>query len=241
MAEDTVYFAIGDVHGESGKLARLHDAVLARIAAAGAPAAIVHLGDYVDRGPDSRGVIDRILALEADARASGRWEVVSLLGNHEQMMLTALLAPDAEAAEHWTRNGGAEALKSYGATPGDPDWRSHAPAEHLAFLRRLKTLHLDPARRLAFVHAGIDPATFPACSDDTRVWTRSPRFMADQGWPDRPELDGLTVVHGHTPTPEFAPVRTARRINVDTGACYGGPLTAVVLAPGAEPEFIRVA
>ena len=83
-----IYFAIGDVHGEAAKLRALHDAILARIAVEQQPAQIIHLGDYVDRGPDSCGVIEQILALEAKLKGS-QIEIISLMGNHEQMMLDA--------------------------------------------------------------------------------------------------------------------------------------------------------
>ena len=70
------------------------------------------------------------------------------------------------------------------------------------------------------------------------MWARSSKFTDASSWPDRAELEGLTVVHGHTPQDE--PEVEPRRINVDTGACYGGPLTAVMLKPGAEPSFLRI-
>ena len=82
-----IYFAIGDVHGEADKLRQLHAAILDRIAFEGRAAKIVHLGDYVDRGPDSRGVVDAVMAIEARFNRDPAIEVVSLMGNHEQMML----------------------------------------------------------------------------------------------------------------------------------------------------------
>ena len=84
-----IYFAIGDVHGESRKLGELHAAILERIAFEGAPARIIHLGDYVDRGPDTKGVIERVMALEARFANDASISVKSLKGNHEQMMLDA--------------------------------------------------------------------------------------------------------------------------------------------------------
>jgi serine/threonine protein phosphatase 1 len=99
----------------------------------------------------------------------------------------------------------------------------------------------DQARKLVFVHAGIEPAEFPDCLDEIRLWTRSDRFFVDANWPDREVLQGLTVVHGHTPTDDSKPEITFRRINVDTGACFGGPLTAVMLKDGDAPTFLRAA
>jgi serine/threonine protein phosphatase 1 len=91
---------------------------------------------------------------------------------------------------------------------------------------------------LAFVHAGIDPAKYPHCPDQLRLWTRSQAFFDSRNWPARPELAGLLVVHGHTPTEDFAAEVQKQRINIDTGACFGGPLTSVVLAPQEAPRFL---
>ena len=110
----------------------------------------------------------------------------------------------------------------------------HAPHE----------VHTDPDEEMstrwavAFVHAGIEPASFPDCADAVRLWTRSDRFFDHANWPEREELKNLLVVHGHTPR-SYQPENFPHRINVDTGACFGGPLTAVMLKEGAEPQFLR--
>lgn len=235
-----IYFAIGDVHGESRKLDEMHTAIFDRIAFEGAPACIIHLGDYVDRGPDSRGVIERVMALEERYRDDPAVSIVSLKGNHEQMMLDAYDAAEPQGAGSWWSQGGSEAADSYAGGSGlaDAGWRATIPREHLAWLRRLGSIHIDRKRRIAFVHAGIDPVTFPHCADAIRIWTRAERFFGRENWPDRDELKGLLVVHGHTPR-SFQPEVFAHRINVDTGACFGGPLTAVMLKEGAEPQFLR--
>jgi len=233
-----IYFAIGDVHGESAKLAALHDAILDRVALERQPARIVHLGDYVDRGPDSRGVIDRVMALEKLLEGSSRIEVISLMGNHERMMIDSWdLTGDIGS---WWSQGGAETADSYAGGPGmaDATWRETIPKDHIWWLRNLLPIYRDPERRLCFVHAGIDPARFPDCPELIRLWTRSDRFFDHDRWPDREELKGLLVVHGHTPL-SFDPEVFPHRINVDTGACFGGPLTAVMLREGDGPEFLR--
>lgn len=234
-----IYFAIGDVHGEAAKLRALHEAILDRIAFEKSPACIVHLGDYVDRGPNSRGAVERVMALERMFEGNDRVRVVSLKGNHEQMMIDAYDSPDEE--RNWWSQGGAAAADSYVSGPGiaGPDWRSLIPAAHMDWLRSLPSLHYDRERRLCFVHAGIDPATFPDCTDLIRLWTRADRFFDRSFWPDRKELKDLLVVHGHTPKssePEVFP----HRINIDTGACFGGPLTAVMLKDGEAPVFLKV-
>lgn len=233
-----IYFAIGDVHGESAKLRALHDAILDRIAFEKLPARIIHLGDYVDRGPDSRGVIERVMALEALFAGSKTIEVISLMGNHEQMMLDAYDSP--EESGNWWSQGGAETADSYtgGACSAGPGWRETIPREHIAWLRDLVSIHRDDERRLVFVHAGIDPATFPHCPTAIHLWTRSPKFFEHSLWPSRDELRNLRVIHGHTPR-DFQPENFPHRINVDTGAVFGGPLTAVVLKDGEEPGFMR--
>jgi serine/threonine protein phosphatase 1 len=105
-------------------------------------------------------------------------------------------------------------------------------------MRRLRSIYRDEARRLVFVHAGIDPATFPDCPDGVRLWTRSNNFFDRERWPGRSDLHDLLVIHGHTPR-SYEPEVFPHRINVDTGAVFGGPLTAVVLKDGEEPSFIR--
>jgi serine/threonine protein phosphatase 1 len=233
-----IYFAIGDVHGESRKLAELHAAILERIAFEGAPARIIHLGDYVDRGPDTRGVIERVMALEARFASDPSISVKSLKGNHEQMMLDAY-DRTADAGSWWSQ-GGAEAADSYAGGSGlaGQDWRQTIPADHISWMRGLESIAFDRERAIAFVHAGIEPASFPDCADAVRLWTRSDRFFDHANWPEREELKNLLVVHGHTPR-SYQPENFPHRINVDTGACFGGPLTAVMLKEGAEPQFLR--
>lgn len=235
-----VYFAIGDVHGEADKLQALHDAILDRIAFENCAARIIHLGDYVDRGPDSRGVVERVMQLEAAFADSDTVKVISLMGNHEQMMLDAYDAdPDASDLSWWTQ-GGAETAASYDVNASDSrhTWRAAIPREHINWMRRLPLIHHAEDDGFVFVHAGIEPASFPNESERIYLWTRSERFMNDDNWPRRAELDGLTVIHGHTPT-SFEPEVKFRRINVDTGACFGGPLTAAILKPNEQPSFIR--
>lgn len=239
-----IYFAIGDIHGEAEKLDALHAAIVDRIAFEKRRSVIVHLGDYVDRGPDSRGVIERIMALEQRLEGDPDVMVASLLGNHEQMMLDQLESGDSEGARTWLGWGGDATVASYlGGLTDDADedmaaWRQVMPEEHVAWLASRPDILRDPAHNLAFVHAGISPKRFPDCPQQIRLWTRSEKFFNDADWPDRPELKGLTVIHGHTPTEDFRPDVTFRRINVDTGACFGGPLTAVMLKDDAAPQFL---
>ena len=231
---DTVYYAIGDIHGEIGKLTRLYELIAEDAVRHSAQTMLVHLGDMIDRGPDPRGVIELAMAME---RATN---CVSLKGNHEELMLNAYDKPDTAGIYHWASNGGDETIASYKAANGQADdWRDAIDREHLKWLRALPIQHRDETRNILFVHAGIDPRRYPNCPEEVKLWTRSPIFYNPKRWPDRPELAGLTVVHGHTPTDDFEPDVRINRINVDTGACFGGPLTAVVLAPGEPARFLK--
>jgi len=231
---DRVYYAIGDVHGEAERLAALHDLIREDANNLGVAPVIVHVGDLIDRGPDSRGVIERVMRLhEADPTA------VTIKGNHEELMLAACEKEGAVDLFHWAQNGGVETIASYEHVNGRHDrWQDAIDEAHLKWLRALPTLWRDEERKLVFVHGGIDPKKFPECSDEIRLWTRSKHFFDTWRWPERDELDGLMVVHGHTPTDDFTPDVRDRRINIDTGVCYGGPLTCLVLAPSEAPRFL---
>lgn len=233
---DLHYYAIGDVHGEIDKLDRLLDYIREDARYLGVAYKIVFLGDLIDRGPDSRAVVERArAAVEAG-------EAVAVKGNHEELMLHAYANYESVGVYFWAENGGDETIAAYKRANGDhDDWRNAIDRHHISWLRSLPVTFQVEARGLVFVHAGIDPKLFPACSDEVRMWTRSHKFYDPGRWPDRPELEGLCVVHGHTPTHDFRPHINPRRINVDTGACFGGPLTSVVLAPEQKPRFLSAA
>lgn len=231
----TIRYAIGDIHGEAERLARLHEAIAAHHALFGGDALLVHVGDLVDRGPDSRSVVQRVMDIETAPPAGMR--ACCVLGNHEQMMLDAIAKPDRIEGPYWLEQGGGETLESYERVNGACDpWRDAIDHEHIVWLARLPTMIRDAT--YVFVHGGIDPARFPHCPDELRLWTRSNKFFDESRWPRRPELEGLLVVHGHTPTDDFRPDVNPRRINIDTGVAFGGPLTCVILTPGEAPRFL---
>jgi serine/threonine protein phosphatase 1 len=209
-------YAIGDVHGCADRLAALHRLVADDARARPAKRTVlVHLGDYVDRGPDSAGVLEVLLAPPPVPGA----EAINLIGNHEVMMLDAadpLAHPGAW--EFWLDNGGTETLASYGAVDHAEPF-SLVPERHLALLRRCP-LHWSAGDYL-FVHAGIRPEV-PLDRQDPfdLIWIREP-FLSFGG--DLP----LVVVHGHSPT--ATPAVRQNRLGIDTGACYGGALTCLVL------------
>lgn len=201
-------YALSDIHGCLDKLQRL--VALCEADGGAAEPKFVFLGDYIDRGPDSRGVIEFIMAMQARHPAN----VISLIGNHEDMALNAI--DDPRAIDLWVnRNSGDKALASYGvAHPSD------LPSDHIAWLRALKTHH-DDGRRF-FVHAGIDPSR-PLDQQDRHdmLWMREP-FLSD------PRDFGRFIVHGHTPLRGGQPDLRGNRVNIDTAAVLGGPLTAAV-------------
>jgi serine/threonine protein phosphatase 1 len=176
------------------------------------------LGDYVDRGPASRQVIDLLLGTIAPP-VSLR---VDLRGNHEAMMRQSLDG-DRRAAGHWLDNGGEQTLESYNVPDPmlvQPDsWRRCVPDTHMAFLDRLQPMHREGD--YVFTHAGIRPGVaLKSQSQDDLMWIREP-FLSDRGKRD------VVVVHGHTPKPE--PEVFDNRIGIDTGAVMGGRLTCVIL------------
>jgi len=211
-------YAVGDVHGCLDRLTALHALIAEDLA--GRPVAepvLVHLGDYVDRGPDSAGVV---ALLEAGSPVPGA-ATVNLMGNHEHMMLAALASGETEATELWLANGGADSLHSWGVprSAQPTDWSAHLPVPHLLFLRDLALRH--QAGGYLFVHAGIRPGIpLDHQSRHDLLWIREPFLSSTQE-------HGAVVVHGHTPRQQ--PVVRSNRIGIDTGAVMGGVLTCAVL------------
>lgn len=231
-----IYYAIGDVHGELAKLDELLRAIREDAARRQAPSKVIFLGDMIDRGPDSRSVIVRAMKMTESG------EALAIKGNHEELMLHAFANRESVGIYWWAENGGDETITSYMMANGaKDDFRDAIDSAHINWMKSLPTMIRDEERGLVFVHGGIDPNTFPNCTDELKMWTRSPKFFQSTRWPDRAELKNILVIHGHTPTVDFEPDAQTRRINVDTGACFGGPLTAVVLAPNEVPRFLHAA
>ena len=225
-----VIYAIGDIHGEKDMLRQLHLNIFDHhLALHGREQFIlIHLGDYVDRGPDSCGVINYLLNLSAPNGA----QIINLMGNHEAIMLAALKC-DSDR-EFWMSNGGDETIRSY-----NDAGHNAVPQDHIDWLEALPDLYCHDAAKLIFVHAGIDVMYWPETHKAAHLWTRSASFFETNMW-DNPSLDGWAVVHGHTPTADFYPDvlgSPPRRINLDTGACYGGRLTAAKFVKSEKVRF----
>ena len=216
-------YVIPDIHGRDDLLGDALTGITAH--AAGTAATIIALGDYVDKGPQSREVVDRLSSGVA-RWASDEFRLVALKGNHDVMMVQALRDPARMAA--WLEKGGDAALRSYG---GDT---AAVPQTHIAWLDQLKQMHLD-AHRL-YVHAGVDPEIpLDQQSEVTLLTKRYPK-----GFPSG--FGELHVVHGHDNFPD-GPLLYEGRTNLDTLAWRTGRLTVGVFdddRPGGPIDFIVV-
>jgi serine/threonine protein phosphatase 1 len=199
-------YAIGDIHGRLDLLQTAIGGIADH--ARGRPHQVICLGDYVDRGPQSSGVIETLMTLTATAP----WRC--LLGNHEDMMARSLRSSDDDEIDRWLDNGGDATLDSYS---------DGVPVAHLEWLEALPLFHRD-AHRL-YVHAGVAPGE-PVESQGRRtlVWIREAFLTA------KASALPCHVVHGHTPfwrlKPEaHLPERLPHRTNLDTGAYFTGVLS----------------
>jgi serine/threonine protein phosphatase 1 len=214
-------WAIGDIHGMYQKMEALLEALPRQ-----ADDYTVFLGDYIDRGPDSAGVIRRVLA-EYDAAPE---RTILMWGNHEDMAASHFHFPAPSGFEYdpydWFRNGGHEALESYGLTrPGL--YVAACPDDMARLFPLLKTFWRAPAEvfptltNCIWVHAGVLPWQEPEESlESTLLWVR-------EDFLNKADEKGRVIIHGHTP---FRQVRALPdKIGIDTGAFSGGPLTALQL------------
>ncbi|MEM9421526.1 MAG: metallophosphoesterase family protein [Pseudomonadota bacterium] len=225
-----ILVAIGDVHGRLDLLQSLIEKLDKKLK--NASVQYIFLGDYIDRGPNSAGVIDFLLRFQSDHP-----DTIFLKGNHEEAMLDFLAV--GEEADGWLYWGGEQTLESYGI---DPQLSSAdlaitqelladvLPPEHFSFLMDLKLLHEDDG--YLFVHAGLDPLTkVDEQKAKDLLWIRDAFTEGGEGkFPDH------VIVHGHTPVKR--PENKGWRINIDTGAVWSSKLTAVLLGKGQKPKFV---
>jgi len=201
-------FATGDIHGRLDKLEDLMDVVEADRN----EDTLIFLGDYIDRGPDSAGVVDFILDLRETYR-----NIVCLRGNHEELFLDYVLKQ--KNRDLYFYNGGRYTLRSYGLDPDTPPSESDIPERHMAFFKSLP--YYWETEDYIFVHAGLRPGIPLGRQDkDDMVWIRGEFIFARCDF-------GKTVIFGHTPF--SVPFIEDRRIGIDTGAAYSGPLTCLEL------------
>ena len=231
MPQGQLVYAIGDIHGRADLLALL----LAEIESDSARSkdakrrTLVFLGDYIDRGHDSRRVVDMVL----DDLPAG-FDAHFLKGNHEAIMLDFL--DDPSYLGHWLANGADATFRSYGLDVAELVGRGAAPEVwRRAFLASLPETHRDffKALELAvsfgdyfFVHAGVRPGVpLEAQDPNDMIWIRGPFLQSEDDF-------GKIVVHGHTPGRD--PVIRANRIGIDTGAVFTDRLTALRLENGSR-------
>jgi serine/threonine protein phosphatase 1 len=221
-------YVIGDIHGRSDLLDRIVREIEWDLGSAmPSDCLTVTLGDYIDRGPDSRGVLDRL------SRNPFSMPYVALRGNHEEMF--ELFLTNATVGKHWQLQGGLETLRSYGVALGlgqpgairdfgevSRALNAAVPAEHIDFLSSLQlSLDLD---QYFFCHAGVRPGVpFNEQAREDLLWIRDEFLLSNLNL-------GKIVVHGHTPVPQ--PEVRANRINIDTAAYETGHLTCLVLEDG---------
>ncbi len=215
-------YAIGDVHGCLDKLVTIHEWIAADLDDQRPPDwRVVHVGDYVDRGPDSRGVVDYLIELTANDPRQ-----ICLMGNHDQMFAESI-AGSPRYVSIWMEHGGVETLASYGLTRDAMERKifdgvgfdDEIPPRHIEFL--LGLCHYVHYGDYFFAHAGIDP-DHPLADQEPRdlMWIRDP-FLRDE------RDHGAVVIHGHTPVSKLD-IRL-NRIGIDTAAVFGGSLSCIVL------------
>ncbi|WFU49872.1 metallophosphoesterase family protein [Sinorhizobium terangae] len=206
-------FAVGDIHGCLAQL----EALLASIESAVPSGRIIFLGDLIDRGPESRGVVERIMA----GPTKPGWEWLTLKGNHEEMLLAARRGYAEMSA--WLMNGGDETMASYGGA---------IPLSHLVWMAERPSIIVDQYR--IFVHAGVDEnIPLDQQGDDILLWIRTPSNHSGDYW-------GKHLCHGHTPS-RSNPRTVGNRTNVDSGAVFGGVLSCAVFdddQPGGPVGFL---
>ena len=235
LPEGQLLYAVGDIHGRLDLLEAILELIEADARASGhvERRTLVFLGDYVDRGPDSRGVVDRVIG----GLPQG-FDTHFLKGNHEAILLNFL--DDAWSLDNWLLNGGEATMLSYGVdtkrlarlrAPSEAWRQAFAAALPEAHLRFFKSLKLSVSfGDYLFVHAGVKPGVpLAAQTEADLIWIRDP--FLDHASP----FDKI-VVHGHTPGQQ--PVIRSNRIGIDTGAVFTGRLTALRLQDGSR-EFLQ--
>ncbi|TDL88149.1 metallophosphoesterase family protein [Meridianimarinicoccus aquatilis] len=230
---DYSVYAVGDIHGRIDLLRRLLSRIEEdRATDPGRP--IIFLGDYVDRGEESKAVLEALFQVAQDNPET----ITCLLGNHEQMMFDFLDTPE-QSAGRWLRNGGLQTLASFGVggitEQPSPDEATRAAnrlreafSEGLEEWLRSRPLHVQNGN-VHFVHAAVDPSMPMAAQEQKHLIWGHPQFSKAA------RSDGQWVVHGHTIVD--APVVEAGRISIDTGAWFSGRLTAARIEPG-NVDFI---
>ena len=207
-------YAVGDVHGCLDQLERLLDRVQPDLERD----VLLFVGDYIDRGPESRGVVDYVLRLQ---QKYPREHIICLKGNHEAMLLEFL---QGVKRERFLFNGGLHTVRDYWGDNWDSLKELLLPPDHEEFYRELRLYYETP--EFIFVHGGLKPGVpLEEQQEDDLLWIRG-EFITS------PEDFGRLVIFGHTPFKQ--PLQMPNKIGIDTGAVYGNYLTCLKLP---EKEF----
>lgn len=230
--EGSRVYAIGDIHGRADLLHDLQAMILDDATGVEGRKVVVYLGDYIDRGRDSRGVVESLV----EAPLPG-FEVIHLMGNHDAWMIECLDGDGLDVA--WLLNGGTATLTSYGVSldaglafeeleAAGRDLNQAVPEAHREFFRALRLSHAEGD--YLFVHAGIRPGV-PLAEQvrDDLMWIREEFLYSNRD-------HGKIVVHGHTPSHEVQ--LRPNRIGIDTGAFATDRLTCLVLE-GDQRRFLH--
>ena len=240
VTHDTRVYAIGDIHGRLDLLEVLHHSILEDARSApNLKKILIHLGDYIDRGPDSFGVVDRLIQFSPQ-----NFDIINLKGNHEDFLLSFLAETKGPSPllDVWRDNGCLKTFLSYGVDIRDP--KNRTPDEEADFIRRqfseaIPVSHMNFFKSLKlrqtigdylFVHAGINPAnSLQQQKKSDLIWIRD-RFL------NHPGPFNKVVVHGHSISK--SPEVLDYRIGIDTGAYYSNRLTCLVLE-GKDRYFLE--
>lgn len=203
-------YAIGDIHGRLDKLTELLDIIKPE-----SDDLLIFLGDYIDRGKDSKKVVDRLIKLSSETNC------IFLKGNHEDMLLYYYL--ERHDPYLFLSNGGNLTLESYGITPFDKNEKELISEEHMKFFNNLKLIDEDDD--YIFVHAGLNPFNkSKEQSEFDLLWIRSIFINNSCEF-----ITKKKVIFGHTPKEDYTPWIMKDKIGIDTGCVFGGPLTAIKL------------
>jgi len=214
-------YAIGDIHGCDREARALFTACSNYNE--DRKCCFIFLGDYVDRGPGSRGTVEWLMDMEA--MMPDRF--LCLRGNHEDLLASAAHG-SKDDEDNWVDAGGDATLASYGVSRA-----CDIPSAHLEWLSERPLLIRDE-RRL-YVHAGIVPGVpLNQQPREALLWIRDEFLSSDAD-------HGFLVVHGHTPLETCFPDLRRNRLNLDTGACFGGPLSAAVFCDAITEPIAFIA
>lgn len=211
-----IIYAIGDIHGMSNQLKKMLDEIYKR-----EPGIILTIGDYIDRGPDSKGVLD--ILIEGPQKEG--FSFIHLMGNHEDMCIHAHLTKRIENWNHWLMNGGDYTQKSFGNSIEES-----IPEKYLSWMNKLWIQY--ETDEYYFVHAGVQPGIdLDKQLRQDKLWIRHPFLSSKYDW-------GKRIIHGHTPNDQI--VIRPNRICLDSAAFHSGILSCGIFDGTKEPEYIQI-